>query len=167
VQCICSVYPKKGYRTTHIHNSLEESNCEFIGFKNTDYVNGSAMVVPVESFEHVGYMREDFFLYYEETEWCMRLKDHNKAVIVSTHQKVYHKPSAKGSKYNFYMNRNRIWLSKIRGEYVYLALIFSLYSYFLQLISLKSVKKSYSSSTLKGVLKGILIGILTSPKRRI
>lgn len=154
------VYPKKGYRTTHINSSLKESNCEFIEYNHVDYVNGSAMVVPVESFKHVGYMREDFFLYYEETEWCMRLKDINKEVIVSTHQKVYHKPSAKGSRYNFYMNRNRIWLSKIRGENVYSTLIFSIYSYFIQLIRFKSDQKF----TTESILKGILIGIFTSPK---
>ena len=37
-----------------------------------NYLNGAAMVVTPRFLEAVGPMREDYFLYAEEVEWCLR-----------------------------------------------------------------------------------------------
>jgi GT2 family glycosyltransferase len=37
-----------------------------------NYLNGAAMVVTRRFLESVGPMREDYFLYAEEVEWCLR-----------------------------------------------------------------------------------------------
>jgi GT2 family glycosyltransferase len=38
----------------------------------TDWVSGAAMMVRSAVFEHIGLMDEEFFLYYEETDFAMR-----------------------------------------------------------------------------------------------
>lgn len=40
--------------------------------RQVDVVSGSCMLVRWEAIEQVGGMDEDYFLYYEETDWCYR-----------------------------------------------------------------------------------------------
>ena len=40
-----------------------------------NYVVGASMLVSGDFFERFGRMREDYFLYCEEAEWCLRARD--------------------------------------------------------------------------------------------
>lgn len=153
------ISPRKGYKTSHINHLLDESTIVIKELKNVDYVNGSAMIIPATSFKSVGFMRIDFFLYFEETEWCMRLKDSGKSIKVALFEKVYHKSSIKGSTYNFYMNRNRIWLSKIRDKFVFRTIMYTIYPFFIQLIRFFIGRGDDATSK----IKGMLYGLFTSP----
>ncbi|WNH09628.1 glycosyltransferase family 2 protein [Thalassobellus suaedae] len=62
-------------------------------------------------------MREDFFLYFEETEWCLRAKKQGFEVVVNPNAISYHKSSEKTKKYHYYMTRNRLLLAKTEPEY--------------------------------------------------
>ncbi len=42
--------------------------------RQVDYVQGACLVVRWNAIEHVGAMDEQFFMYFEETEWCHRMK---------------------------------------------------------------------------------------------
>lgn len=44
--------------------------------RQLDYISGAHMFVSRPFLEEVGPMPEDYFLYYEEVDWCLRGKDH-------------------------------------------------------------------------------------------
>jgi len=46
----------------------------FRGPTRVDAVLGAAMCVRAEAAEQVGLLDEDYFFYYEETDWCLRMK---------------------------------------------------------------------------------------------
>lgn len=62
------------------------ARCESIGYggriedepdiaaveRETNYIPGASMLIGREMVERVGLMREDYFLYAEEVEWCLR-----------------------------------------------------------------------------------------------
>lgn len=50
------------------------SVAEASGVVEVDWINGAFFMVKKEAIEKVGLMDEDFFLYFEEIEWCSRLK---------------------------------------------------------------------------------------------
>jgi GT2 family glycosyltransferase len=79
-----------------------------------DYVNGSALMFKKETLDLIGMMREDFFMYFEETEWCYRLKSipYAKQAILTT-LIAYHEMSKQDDFQNFYMTRNRIFLCRL------------------------------------------------------
>ncbi|HEY0895665.1 MAG TPA: glycosyltransferase family 2 protein [Sphingobacteriaceae bacterium] len=99
----------------------------------TGYVHGAAMMVRREVVEKAGLMPEEFFLYYEEVDWCESIRKHGFQVWVEPKAVILHKESTsvgKNSKLKeYYMNRNRIlyvrrnagWLTRI-GFYIYFAL---------------------------------------------
>lgn len=82
--------------------------------QSIQYINGSVLMTKKEVLDEIGFMREDFFLYFEETEWCIRMtKNTHYKLVVMTDQQAYHKRSQKNELYTYYMNRNRIILCRL------------------------------------------------------
>lgn len=57
---------------------------------SVDWVTGAAMLVRREAVETVGPMDEGFFLYYEDVEWCHRMRDHGWEVLLEPEARVVH-----------------------------------------------------------------------------
>ncbi len=78
----------------------------------TAYAHGAAMMVPRKVLDHVGPMWEGFFLYYEELDWCARIRKAGKEVWVEPRARVWHKESLTldkmGTTKTYYLTRNRI-----------------------------------------------------------
>lgn len=55
-----------------------------------DWVTGAAMLVRREAIDDVGQMDEGFFLYYEDVEWCHRMRDHGWEVLLEPAARVTH-----------------------------------------------------------------------------
>ena len=93
----------------HINYNQEEKDSSESLNTNIDYVTGSVMMFKKSTLDIIGWMREDFFMYYEEAEWCYRLKTHKDLKLgVLTNCKAYHQMSDKGDFYQYYISRNRI-----------------------------------------------------------
>ncbi|WP_354298409.1 glycosyltransferase family 2 protein [Phenylobacterium koreense] len=54
------------------------------------YLNGAAMLVSRRFVERVGLMREDYFLYCEEVEWCLRALDRGVKLGFAPDARVLH-----------------------------------------------------------------------------
>lgn len=85
-----------------------------------DYITGAAMLIKREVIELVGLMREDYFLYYEDVDWCLRaIKAEYKCVVVPRSH-VWHKVSSTNkegsSSYIYYHTRNGLMLAKFNGN---------------------------------------------------
>jgi GT2 family glycosyltransferase len=80
--------------------------------RETDLAHGAAMMVPKSVIEKAGLMPEFFFLYYEEVDWCERIKKAGYKIYVVPASKVYHKESMsvgkKSTLKTYYMTRNRV-----------------------------------------------------------
>lgn len=82
----------------------------------TPYVHGAAMMVPRTVVEAVGMMPEEFFLYYEELDWCEHIRKAGFKIYIEPKAKIYHKESVSVGKMStlktFYLNRNRILFTR-------------------------------------------------------
>lgn len=78
----------------------------------TGYVHGAAMMVRRDVVEKVGMMAENYFLYYEEMDWCDRIKAAGYKASVYMQALIYHKESMSVGKKTvlkeYFMTRNRI-----------------------------------------------------------
>lgn len=78
----------------------------------TGYVHGAAMMIRREALEKAGGMAENYFLYYEELDWCERIRKAGYEIHVNLSALIYHKESVSVGKRTalkeFFMNRNRI-----------------------------------------------------------
>jgi GT2 family glycosyltransferase len=80
-----------------------------------DYITGASMLVRKTLFQVVGLMDERFFLYLEETEWCIRIRKYGYTLAWSPDSVVYHKDGGSSNPaYAEYLTlRNRLLVLRI------------------------------------------------------
>ena len=84
-----------------------------------DFVTGCALLIRREALERAGVLDERFFMYYEETEWCVRIRRAGFRILHEPTAHLWHKipladrvdkPSVA-----YYMTRNRLLFLRITG----------------------------------------------------
>lgn len=79
---------------------------------NVDYIDGSSILINSLALKDVGNLCEDYFLYFEETDWCLRARNTGWKLAVDTSAVVYNSTSPKNGLFHYYMIRNRLIFSK-------------------------------------------------------
>jgi GT2 family glycosyltransferase len=76
-------------------------------------VSGCSMLVGAKTIAKVGMMNEEYFLYWEDTEWCARAQEHGRNVLFTPASLVWHKVSSSAEMGSFsqfyYFTRNGIY----------------------------------------------------------
>lgn len=82
----------------------------------TGYIHGAAMMLPMQVIQKVGAMYDDYFLYYEEYDWCYRVRSAGYKIYYCGESTVYHKESVStgsGSPLKtYFLTRNRLLFSR-------------------------------------------------------
>lgn len=85
-----------------------------------DYIGGACMLVRSNVIKEVGFIPEDYFLFYEENEWCLKIKQAGFEVTCFADAKVVHKGSATINKVSglseYFMYRNLVVFMKRNGS---------------------------------------------------
>jgi GT2 family glycosyltransferase len=63
---------------------------DFESTRERDWVTGACMLVRRAAIDEAGPMDEGFFLYYEDIEWCHRMRDHGWSVVQEPGAEVVH-----------------------------------------------------------------------------
>ena len=85
------------------------------------FASGCCMLIPRWVFELGLFMNEEYFLYYEDVEYCKRLIEKKFKILYVPSAVIYHKESVSTNKasynYSFYFARNRLTYisSQIKG----------------------------------------------------
>lgn len=78
----------------------------------TAFALGAAMLVKREAIQNAGLMPECYFLYYEELDWCSRIKEAGYTIWYEPESVIFHKESASTGRLSplkqFYLTRNRL-----------------------------------------------------------
>ncbi len=98
-------------RNTTIGNKVPNTH-QYTQIAETGYIHGAAMLIDKKVIDKVGPMYDKFFLYYEELDWCERIRKSGYRIMVEPNTKIYHKESvtvgAMSTLKTYYLNRNRI-----------------------------------------------------------
>jgi GT2 family glycosyltransferase len=91
------------------HNELDANHHEE-PFE-VDYASGCSMLITSNAYDEVGFLDADYFLYFEETDWCARAKRKGYKIFIAPRSSVWHKVgySAGGEdspSHIYYMVRN-------------------------------------------------------------
>lgn len=128
--------------------------------RETGYCHGAAMMCRKKDLDTVGLMAEQFFLYYEELDWCEKFKKAGKKIWFTGKTKVYHKESISVGKESiiktYFMTRNRLLFIR-RNTSIFNTIFFAVYY-----ISFACTKQIIGylvrgrSDLIKWTIKGIL-----------
>jgi GT2 family glycosyltransferase len=71
---------------------------QFWGIRDVDYVSGGMLLVRSAAIREVGLLDERFFMYYEDTDWGVRMRKRGWRVVTVPSAKVWHKDKASAGK---------------------------------------------------------------------
>jgi GT2 family glycosyltransferase len=94
IQAIGGRYNKWFAVSKHIGSFQKDDGSFDIDEVNMHYPIGASMLVSKEFIDEVGFMCEDYFLYYEEMDWSVRGKQKGFVNKYSYQSKVFHKEGA-------------------------------------------------------------------------
>lgn len=90
---------------------LDEGQFETV--RTTDFTHGACMLIRREVLEQIGLLTEDYFLYYEELDFCLRTRATGWQLYYTPQSYIHHRESVSVGKASplktHYMFRNR-WL---------------------------------------------------------
>jgi len=94
----------------------ETNTGQYSVVRDTPFAHGCAMLLPAMVIADVGLMEERYFLYYEEHDWCQRIRKAGYSISFQPQSKVYHKESISTGKNStlktYFLTRNRILFMK-------------------------------------------------------
>ncbi|HEY0827517.1 MAG TPA: glycosyltransferase [Bacilli bacterium] len=121
--------------------------------REVDYISGCSLLLRRELIASIGYMSEDYFLYYEDTDWNLQAKKRGWKIKYVPRSVVYHKVSfSSGGEANlapyvdYYYIRNayvmvRRYRSSISGTFAAVAILWKVIKKHIKLIVRKSDRK--------------------------
>lgn len=126
-----------------------------------DFATGCCLMIPSSIFRKVGLLDEKFFMYCEDTEFCLRLKENGIGINYVPTAKLWHKisQSTGGDESAFsiyYMTRNRILcIKEHRKEFAKKALAFTVGTRLIRMIQMRISGKPEWRAFKKGIHDGI------------
>lgn len=94
----------------------QQDTGQYLESRLTAYIHGAAMIVPRKVMEEVGLMYDDYFLYYEELDWCHRIQKAGYQILYVGQSLVHHKESVSTGKNSplktYYLTRNRLLFAR-------------------------------------------------------
>lgn len=97
-------------------NETDQGQYDNPPIQKTGYITGCCLLVKKEVIEKIGLMSEDYFLYYEDTDWSLRARRAGFKCVFVPMAKIWHKgskSSIEGSpSYIYYHIRNGLILAQ-------------------------------------------------------
>lgn len=103
------------------HIGLDEiDKGQFDDIKEVGYLTGCALLVKREVVEKVGVLEDDYFLYYEDADYSLRIRNAGYKTMYAPKSKIYHKVSRStkpgSASYVYYHVRNGLVNARRNGD---------------------------------------------------
>jgi len=127
----------------------------------TQYVSGCAMLIKKDVIKKIGKLHEDFFMYYEDTDFSLRAKKEGFELMYVPGSHIWHKVSRSTKrsmntpKVHYYHVRNALLLSKRNAPKIIMhgIYVWSIYLYLKQILKFVIMPKERKSA--KMIMKAI------------
>jgi len=89
--------------------------------EETDYITGACILIKRKVIEKIGLMSEEYFLYCEDVDWCLKARKAGFLCLVVPEARISHKVSQNAKiesfSYIYYHTRNGLLLAKRNAPY--------------------------------------------------
>ncbi len=127
------------------HIGLDEiDKGQFDEVREAGYLTGCSLLVKREVVKKIGVLKDDYFLYYEDADYSLRIQNAGYKTVYAPKSKIYHKVSRStkpgSSSYVYYHVRNGLVNARRNGS---LAVKVAIYFYALYLFMRQLVKIAF------------------------
>ncbi|MCK4891256.1 MAG: glycosyltransferase family 2 protein, partial [Candidatus Pacebacteria bacterium] len=105
------------------HIGLDEiDKGQYDKINDVGYLTGCCLLIKREVIEQIGALKEDYFLYYEDTDFSLRARNIGYKCVYVPESKIYHKISRStkpgSASYVYYHARNGLVMAKRTGSFL-------------------------------------------------
>ena len=174
VGCKIMYYPKKdtiwyggGYinwfKFIGVHYGLKEiDNGQCDREKEIDFMTGCCMLIKREVFEKTGLLSDDYFMYFEDVDFCVKVKDSGYKIWYNPKAVIYHKVglSGGGEESSFSIKwgtRNRLlFMKKYKAKVSkFGCLLSNMFFYITRIIKYVQLRFKKDNDRAKAIVEGI------------
>lgn len=128
------------------------------------FLSGCCILIKKEVIDKIGLLSENFFAYFEDTDFCYRAKKSGFKLVLADKAKLFHKVSRSsggkiGENYLYYMTRNNWLFAKMDISWYHwptFLIFFFFYRFFWQGIRIVISTKTNKISKINSILKGAM-----------
>ncbi len=134
--------------------------------RKVDRIEGSCMLIKKEVFSKVGLLDPKYFLYWEDTDFCIRVREAGYTVVCVPRAKIWHKEATSTGgimsiPYIYYMTRNRfLFLKKNATKLQLLSFLLYFFGYRFWITSRIFVIDQRDVKRFISFLKGVFDGLI-------
>jgi hypothetical protein len=144
----------------------DEIDCgQYDTVKAVDQLSGSCLLARRELLEKVGLLSTNYFLYWEDTDWCFRAQQLGFKLVYAPRAVVWHKVSAStckmGGEQIYYFARGRLYFMKRFATKRQSLFFLSYFFFYLFWIQVGSFLKRGETDELKKFCEGVVDGLFT------
>jgi len=158
------------FGTIHDHRGerdTPENNCT----RETEYAWGAAMLIRREVVEQTGGFDKDFFIYYEEVDFCLKVRDLGFKLVFVPESHIWHKvgSTARNSWTAYHWNRSKMLLYRKRSRHLLHKMLLIVYAFIFAFgdalfCFLKLRKETGNRGPLPHALRGLWKGLTLDKK---
>jgi len=108
----------------------ERDRGQYERLERRNYADGVCMLIPRSAIDRVGLLDEDYFAYWEETDWCLRARERGLYSYYVPSARIRHKAarsSAPDSAFYYRFRRNAFLCVRKRGRFYHVTSALLLY----------------------------------------
>lgn len=151
--------------TVHYGIGAVRSAEQFNQKKAVGFLSGCMMLIEVQLFEKTGLLDEQFFMYYEDTDFCMKALEHGYRLVYCPEAEIYHKgsKSSGGEDSPFFLRwntRNRlVFMDRYKKKSNFVKYAMSVcYVYLTRLLRIVLYLSHGEQTKAKSIITGLLEG---------
>jgi len=164
IQCTGAHFDFRTGRVIELNWCKTDNDLDFRpknGLLHVDYVPGTCLLVRRKVIERVGGLDPIYFLYFEETDWCFRIRRAGYKIVCDQNAVIWHKGMASSSATPFlaqyYLARNRVIFVRKYGETSQLLSFLAFFPLYHAMWLLKKSRVPEIPCFVKGFIDGLLI----------
>lgn len=101
---------------TSVYGINEIDSAKYNHAHQVSFASGCCLLIPVNILDDIGLMDVDYFLYCEDTDYCLRILKAGNEIMYEPKAKIYHKVNASTKKIagiqTYYLVRNKLYIIK-------------------------------------------------------
>jgi GT2 family glycosyltransferase len=97
----------------------EKDHGQYDEIARRGYADGVCMLIPRQALEAVGFLDEQYFAYWEETDWCVRAREQGLQCYFIPQARIWHKANRSRSpdaRFHYLYRRNALLFVRKRGK---------------------------------------------------
>ena len=105
---------------------------QFDVIERRGYADGVCMLIPAAAIAKVGLLDEQYFAYWEETDWCVRAREHGLHCYYVPRARIWHKASRSqrpDARFDYLYRRNALLFVRKRGTPLQAATAFLMHAF--------------------------------------